>query len=406
MLPLRRAVVQRAGGLLVVVMCVALAAAAPASHAALPGAQLLSPLAGVPGNVNSADLNDDGRPDVVAPAFGTDLLAVRINAGGGSFGPIRRYEVGLKPSFIARADFNRDRRLDIAVSNAGSADVSVLLGNGDGTLRSARNYPISSGGLLGLSTGTFSLEAVDVDGDRLVDIVTSNSVTNDVSVLPGRGDGTFARARTYPIAGTSSVGGIPFALSLADFDDDGDADIITGGAYSVVVMRNDGTGRFTATSSYLDGLVTACTKVGDVNSDRILDAVATTWGASNARVLLGNGDGTFRGGQNLPSGGLVAECFSLDDLDGDRILDLAIASTSSTAVVGTVGVRIGHGDGQFGGGASATYPINVAPWATAVADYDGDGTVDIVAVNSLPPSFSLLRGNGDGTFGPARSYAL
>lgn len=92
--------------------------------------------------------------------------------------------------------------------------------------------------------------------------------SNDVSVLPGRGDGAFRPARTYPSAGTASLAGIPFAISLGDFDSDGDPDLVTGGAVSVAIMRNDGTGRFTATSSNPVGVVTACTKVGDVNSCR------------------------------------------------------------------------------------------------------------------------------------------
>jgi hypothetical protein len=391
----------------VLLACCALASVAPAASAALPGAGLLSPVAAVPGNINSADLNADGRPDIVAPEFGTDFLAVRINTGNGTFGPITRYVVGLKPSFITRGDFNGDHEADIAVSNAGSSFVSVLLGNGDGTLRATHNYPISgpTAGLLDLiSIGSFSLETADVDGDGVLDLVTSNSVSNDVSVLPGRGDGTFAGAHTYSIAGTSSIGGIPFALSLADFDADGDPDIITGGALTDAVLLNDGHGRFKSTTSNPVGVINSCTKIGDVDSDGVPDAVATTWGASNAQVLLGNGDGSFRNGDNLSSGGLVAECFTLADVNADRHLDLAIANTSSVVGTGVVEVLLGDGHGHFAH--AAVYPVNAAAWATAVADYDSDGIVDIVVADSLPPTFSLLRGNGDGSFRQQISFPL
>jgi len=227
-----------------------------------------------------------------------------------------------------------------------------------------------------------------------------------VSVLPGRGDGTFGQARTYPINGPSSIGGIPFTLAVGDFDSDGDPDLVTGGLVSLAVMRNDGHGQFTATSSNPDGVATSCSKVGDVNSDGILDTVATTW-SSQYQVLLGNGDATFRNGENRPSGGLVAECLSLGDLNGDHHLDLAIANTASLGGVGAVDVLMGDGHGHFGGDpTSRAYPVNVAPWATALGDYDGDGITDIVTVNSLPPTFSLLRGNGDGSFRQQISFPL
>jgi len=122
------------------------------------------------------------------------------------------------------------------------------------------------------------------------------------------------------------------------------------------------------------------------------------------RLLLGNGDGTLRNADNLSSGGLVAECFTLADVNADGRLDLAIANTTSVVGVGVVEVLLGNGDGHFG--QAAVYPVNAAAWATAVADYDGDGVVDIVVADSFPPSFSLLRGNGDGTFRAQISFAL
>ena len=377
--------------------------------AALPGADTLTPVAGVPGNMNAPDLNGDGRPDIAVPLFGTDLLAVRINDGRGGFGPVRRYPVGLKPSFIARGDFNRDGKVDLAVSNAGSGDVSVLIGNGDGTLRAARNYPISgpSAGLLGMSNGTFSLEADDVNGDHLTDLVTSNSISNDVSVLLGRGNGTFRSAKTYPIAGPKSTGVIPFALSLGDLNGDGYPDAVTGGATSVTIMLNDGHGRFRAIGSQFVGFDIACTKVGDLNEDGKLDVVATGTGTLNAQVLLGTGDGGFRRGPNLFAGGFGAQCFSIGDLDQDGHLDLAVVNSGSTAGVGNVAILHGDGHGRFRSDPGKdSNPVNIAPWATDLADFNGDGRTDIVVANSLPPSVSLLLGKGDGGFRGQRTFPM
>lgn len=371
------------------------------SGAAAPLLDAATPYAGVPGNMNTPDLDGDGRADLAVPDFGTDLLSVRINDGHGGFGPVTRYKVGVKPSFITRGDFDRDGHTDLAVSDAASAEVSVLLGNGDGTLRAARAYP------LGTSDGSFSIEAADVTGDGLTDLVTSNSVTNDLSVLPGRGDGTFGAASAYPIAGPHSVGVIPFALSLGDFDGDGDIDAMTGGVASVTVMRNDGHGAFTATSSNLVGLDIACTKLGDLNEDGRPDAVATGTGTLDAQILLGRGDGSFTNGQTLFSLGIGPQCLSVADFDRDGHLDLAVVNSSSLALRGVVAILRGDGHGHFGGSiATTTYPVQYAPWATDTADFDGDGRVDLAVANSVPASVSILSGTGDGRFAPQVTYGM
>jgi hypothetical protein len=388
---------------------VALVSAQAGVSAAVPGADTVTPVVGVPGNIKAPDLNHDGWPDVVVAEFGTDLVAVRLNDGSGSLGPVRRYPVGVKPSFITAGDFNGDGNVDLAVSDAGSAAVSVLLGNGDGTLRDARQYPISgpSAGVAGISTGSFSLEAADVTGHGRLDIVTSNSVSNDVSVLPGNGDGTFGPAATYPIAGPASRGVIPFALSLGDFDGDGDQDAVSGGAESVTILRNDGHGRYLAVASHFVGFDIACTKVGDINEDGKPDIVATGTGTLNAQVLLGNGDGTFRPGDNLFARGFGSQCFSLGDVDADGHLDLTIVNSSSQHGVGNVAVLLGDGRGHFHGDLiSSTYPVNGGPWATDLADFNGDGVLDIAVCNSLPASVSVLFGRGDGTFRPQVSYIM
>jgi FG-GAP-like repeat len=376
-----------------------LASGAPA---ALPGAGLITQLAGVPGNIAVADLTGDGRPDVIVPDFGSDLVSIRLNEGGDRFGPVKRYAVGLKPSFIAVGDFNRDGRPDIAVSNAGSGDVSVLINRGNGTFAPAGNLAVSRPG--GLSGGSFSVQAIDVNHDGLLDLVTSNSLTNDVSVLLGRGNGTFSPAHTYAIAGPNSIGLLPFALSAGDLTGAGFPDLVTGGINSVTVMRNDGFGGFTAEQSYPVGLDVACTQLGDFNGDGHPDIVATGTGTLNAQILLNNGNGTFRPGQDLLTGGIGPQCASVADFARNGEQDLAIANSSSTAGRGDVGIFLGHGNGTFSAGQQIA--VGIAPWATAVADLNRDHIPDLVVCNTLPESFSLLLGRGNGTFVTAGTFGM
>jgi hypothetical protein len=380
---------------------------ATVARAAAPGADLLSPVAGVPGNIATPDLTRRGLPDLVVPEFGTDLLAVRLNDGHGSFGPVTRYPVGRKPSFIAAGDFDRDGHLDLAVSNAGSGDVSVLLGRGDGTFAPARNHSISaaSRGPHGTSNGTFSLEAADLTGTGILDLVTANSASNDVSVLMGNGDGTFQPARTYPIAAGAGVGILPFAMSVGRFGDARAPDLVVGGGHSVTIMRNDGRGAFRSVGHYLVGFDIACTKVADLRGDGRLDIIATGTGTLNAKVFLGNGDGTFAPGQNLSSGGFGPQCISIDRLRRNGNLDLAVVNSGSPSGSGDLALFDGDGAGHFA--LAAAYPVGVLPWASSVADFTRDGTPDIaVADTGVPASVSILFGNADGTFQPQVVYPM
>lgn len=395
------------------ILVTTLLAGADASAGPLdPVTSALSPWAGVPGNMHATDLNGDGKPDILVPETATGWLAVRLNNGDGTFGPVRRYKVGLLPSFITEGDFNHDGKVDVAVSNAGSADVSVLLGRGDGTFSPAVRYPVSgaaaASGLPALGAGTFSLVTGDFNGDGIEDLATTNSVSNNVSVLLGRGDGSFNPARTYPLAGAHSVGVIPFALASGDFNHDGKTDLVSGGALSVTILLGNGAGGFGASSSYFVGFDIACVNVADVNGDGIPDIVASGTGTLNLKVLLGKGDGSFTPGENLSSLGVGPQCFSLADLNHDHKIDIAVVNSSSRYGVGDLAILLGKGDGTFSDSAAgnATYPLAFIPWATAVADFDGDGIPDIAVANGFPAVVSVLFGKGDGTFRPQIAYSM
>ena len=88
---------------------------------------------------------------------------------------------GVNPAAIAAAELNGDGRIDLVTANSGSDDVSVLLGNGDGTFQAEERF----------ATGPYprGLAAADLNGDGAIDIVTANENSNDLSVLLGNGTG-------------------------------------------------------------------------------------------------------------------------------------------------------------------------------------------------------------------------
>jgi hypothetical protein len=102
------------------------------------------------------------------------------------------------------ADVNADGRLDLITANAGSADVSILLGNGDGTFQAQSRIPVGP--------GPADVAVADLDDDGFLDLVTANSLAADVSILSillGNGDGTFGQpgrfaAGVSPAAATAN----------------------------------------------------------------------------------------------------------------------------------------------------------------------------------------------------------
>jgi hypothetical protein len=372
-----------------------------------PGDQVITPRVetpiGFPGNINTSDLNHDGAPDLSVVNFLDDNFSVSLNNGDGTFAPPVRYELGgQQPSYIATADFNGDGHVDVSLCNAVSSDVSVLLGNGDGTFQPSREYTLSSS-LLGLGLAPFSLETGDFNQDGKADIVASNSVTNNISVLLGKGDGTFQPTKTYPLLTLNTVGGIPFATAVGDFDEDGKLDLVTGGSYGATFVKGKSNGKFAAYEDYGTGFAMSCVHTADFDFDGHLDVAANHWG-SNFAILLGDGDGAFSLSQWGSSGGVMGECFGVGDLNGDGKHDLALVNTLGGIINGNVAVLLGNGDGTFG--APVGYPVGHVPWASSIVDLNGDGNLDVAVCNGLETTVSILFGNGDGTLQPGIMYPM
>src|SRR5215469_16765857 len=139
---------------------------------------------------------------------------------------------------VATGDFNGDGKLELVVANSADNNVSVLLGKGDGTFQPAVNYRVGS--------SPWSAAVGDFNGDGKLDLVVSNSGDNNVSILLGRGDGTFQAAMNYG-AGTN-----PTLVVVGDFNGDGKLDLATAneGSNNVSVLLGNGDGTFRAAVDY------------------------------------------------------------------------------------------------------------------------------------------------------------
>jgi hypothetical protein len=381
-----------------------------------------------------ADLDADGDADLVVAddGFCNSSHLVTVLNRGGALELQDEYTVGVDVRSLLGADLNADSLVDLVTVNKGdcsatAASVSVRLNRGGGQLAEAATYEVVA--------GLLEAQAIDVDGDGDLDLVTANCGGRPepftVSMLRNDGDGMFldavrivldAEGVNCPVAGRT--------LAAADFDGDGDPDLATrtgsllinsgGGAFevrafaaiargagrsivagdldrdghpdlvvahdvgiSVFISRGDGTfdDPVDFESSGREGLLCA-----DLDADGAPDLAATN--CESVLVYLNNGSGTLARSAEYAEYPAFNCDLSAHDLDGDGDLDLVTAAQDGAAVL------LNRGDGSFE--PPAAY---IVPGVIAVADVTGDDRLDIVGAGA---ELSIAANEGDGTFRAVR----
>jgi hypothetical protein len=297
---------------------------------------------------------------------------------------------GAQPGSIALGDFNGDGVLDLAVTNAGDNTLTILLGKGDGTFTTTASSPQTGDDPSFVTVGDFNR-------DGKADLAVANLSSNNVTILLGNGDGTFTAA-----ASSEETGYQPQSMSVGDFNGDGilDLAVLNAGINTVTVLLGNGDGTFTASplSSQTGGQPRSLVS-GDFNGDGSLDLAVMNSAANTVTILLGNGDGSFAAAPS-PATGTYPYAGAVGDFNLDGKLDLAVANESS----GSVTILLGNGDGTFTA-ATASPSAAPSPVSVSVADLNGDGKPDLVVANGYDDTVTILLGNGDGTFGPASSQS-
>lgn len=236
-----------------------------------------------PSGVVIGDFNGDGIMDI-ATANEANSVSVMLGAGGGTFDSHVDYSTGNLGTVtvgvgLAAADVNLDGKLDLVATNSNANTVSVLLGNGDGTFKAHKDYAVG--------TTPVAVAIADFNGDGKPDLAVANSIGNTISVLLGTGTGSFSTQTPY------IVGYDPLGIAVGDFNNDKIQDIATAnsGGGSLAILLGNGDGTFQNHTNFgvpgANGLA-----LGDFNGDGKLDAVLTS-SSGTASVVLGNGNGTF-----------------------------------------------------------------------------------------------------------------
>ncbi|MGB0600416.1 MAG: FG-GAP-like repeat-containing protein, partial [Rubripirellula sp.] len=322
------------------------------------------------------DLDADGNLDAIVVNYSGENVVALLGQGDGSFGLATSITVGTKPSSVAVGDLNKDGHLDIATANFTSGTVSVLLGIGDGSFQNAVNLAVRA------SLSSIAMGDLDDDGD--LDLVVGNSAENTsegVSVLIGKGDGTF----NTPADVATGHNSRPEDLVLADFNQDGHLDIATasGGSDTLGVLLGTGNGTFSSVVQYSVSDDPFGVAVGDFNNDGKLDLATSTWGGdSKVSLLLGDGAGSFGPVTHVDAG---SNNFELDvaDFNSDGRQDLMVVNDGTQH---NLSLLLGRGDGTF-------HPRSViavtSPKCIVVEDVNGDGVEDVI-VSSGSSQVSVL----------------
>jgi FG-GAP-like repeat/Thrombospondin type 3 repeat/FG-GAP repeat len=429
-----------------------------------PGLQPVRQISLVPGREPSevaiADVNRDGRLDlaVVNPCgevplycdYGT--VSIYLNDGAAGFSARRSYTVGPFPISLRTGDLNGDGYADLVTENDYSGDVSILLANADGLLASEARLDVG----VAMTHDEQSLLVGDWNLDGHPDVAVLGScalgdqacVVGQVSVLEGRGDGTFGLPRLFG-AGTQ-----PFGLVTGDFNGDGIPDLAAGsnglipfdstggiivlpgnenGAFAaqqgfgfphledvaagdlngdgrkdlIVIDGNlfvflaESDGRFVPLPPLSLGFYPRRVALGDFNLDGNLDLVTANY-SNDVAILAGNGDGTFQPGLRVPVL-YYPNAIVVADFNGDGIEDVALGTEGPTSnqSPGFVSVLLGRGDGTVG--LAQMFPVRASPGVLVLGDFNDDGKIDIAA--RCIDGISILLGGGDGTFSPVAGIA-
>ncbi len=337
------------------------------------------------------DFNGDGKQDLACAnnAFATGSVVVLFGAGAGEFGEPVEYGGGKSPYALQSTDFNQDGKLDLAVlnldsGNEGVTQISLLLGKGLGGFEA----PFIAEG------GSFptAIAGGDLNKDGKPELLILNRSSRGVSVALNNGQGMFGKPQSYGVSDDST------AMVIRDFDKDGNPDLAVAnnlplaspsGQVSVLFGRGDGSFERFRTRVFKVGEMAVDLVASDFNGDGAADLAVVNSVSNDVSIALNMGNGEFGAVRNLAVGHNPGSLVT-GDFNGDNKSDLVVANRD------TLSILLGNGDGSF-----AVQPFNLPgpPHSLHAVDLNNDGKLDLIVPQKNAPTVSVFLGNGDGSFG-------
>ncbi|NJK70588.1 MAG: DUF4347 domain-containing protein, partial [Microcoleus sp. SU_5_3] len=332
--------------------------------------------------------NPDGFSDIAVASPGSgppgsNSIAIWQGTSTGSFGTPTNISLSSLLS-VAAADFNKDGRTDLAAGSGGQ--ISILLATPTGSFATPTNISLGPGG------GGDFIAVADFDGDGNLDLVTPKRSIDRVYFLKGDGAGNFALNNNF-----TAVGDDPRFLAVGDFNKDGKPDLVTANYNSSnvsVLLWNSTTNSFNPAVAFAVGTNPASVAVGDLDADGNLDIVTANYGSNNVSILSGDGTGNFGVATNF-NVGTQPNGVAVGDFNADGFSDLATANGGSNDVSILLNIAVNFGAATYSGteGTGDTF-VNIP--VTISGTPSSDVTVPIV----INPSSTATQ-NSDYTFSPA-----
>lgn len=207
------------------------------------------------------------------------------------------------------------------------------------------------------------------------------------------------RAQNFTAPAFYPTNGFPGPVAIVDVDGDGDQDAVVIKASGLLVLRNDGSGSFTAATQsglWTDDALDVAAGDLDGDGDPDLALALTGAGTGNVGILLNDGGGTFGAARTYPAPGST-HSVAIAELDPDIHSDVTSTGVSFKASIFlNDGTSVLRHDGDYGHGYTSS---NIT-----AGDLDGDGDNDIVYTNVGISNLTVLLNAGNGTFGPHTWY--
>jgi len=326
---------------------------------------------GNPTSVATADVNGDGKQDLISANFNDNTLTVLTNNGSGVFVLASTPGVGSNPGWVTAVDINGDGKPGLVSANYYGNSLSVLTNNGSGSFVNAGTYPV----------GQYprQVAAADMNGDGKLDLVCASEGANTLSIYTNGGNGGFV------LSGTLSVGSGAGYVLATDVNGDGKVDLISANYNdnTLTVLTNNGSGGFVLAATPAVGSGPRQIATADINGDGKVDLINANFNDNTLTVLTNKGGGAFGLAATLNVGNGPVSVVATNFSSSGKV-DLACVNYYDN----TLTVLTNNGNGVFILG--PTLNVGNGPWPIAAADLNGDGRLDLICANTLDNTLSVL----------------